>query len=387
MNDSGPLPVLLALQVKDLAGRVWKLNGRTYRLDQYGGHEFRQGKEGINIGLFDEQGKLAAYLKSFMGIALTPKRVARTKWLIEQDLGSWGPEFRGAPKQWVDTRVDGRPQGIDFEFTCYLMDPVPGQTWEKAKELVTTGEAELTDFFRWRCVQSLLRAQVVLERNGIIHGDLSPNNLKIDFSAGMHDPAAYVFDFDAFVAPSAGELGTLTTEEGGVFGTEGYCPPDLHEGMEQAEADIAPYSDRYGRDMLVLELLCYDRSLPFDLPPSHWPREVLRERLQRIGVDRAVPYLTRPDLFELPESGRPSAAKLAEQFGMNVPPPIKRRGRPIGTTSRWKVFRLQGDLLAKTLSAALILLWLLCSAHWAIISHRVGGWLVGADPSTSPPPD
>lgn len=223
----------------------------------------------------------------------------------------------------------------------------------------------------------------MLERNGIIHGDLSPNNLRVDLSAGMQDPAAYLFDFDAFVAPAAGELGTLTTEDGGVFGTEGYCPPDLHEGTEQAEADIAPYSDRYGRDMLVLELLCYDRSLPFDLPPSYWPREVLLERLQRIGADRAVPYLTRQDLFSIPESERPSAAKLAQQFGMNVPPPIKRRGRPIVTKSRRKAFSSpRGDLAAKTLTVVLALLWVLCSAHWAIISHRVGGWLVGADRST-----
>lgn len=381
MNEADVLPVLLGLQAKDLAGRSWKINDRTYRLAEYNGATFGGGRESIGIGLYDEQGRLTAYFKSFVGIFLSHKRVARTKWLIAADLPSLGPEFRGAPRQWLDTRQDGRPQGIIFDFTGYLMEAVPGMDWRDLKESIASGEPELSASFRKRCVEGLLRALAVLERRGILHGDISPNNLKVHLTAAEREPAVYLLDFDGFAAPSAGELGRLTTDEGGVFGTEGYCPPDLSAESENERHNVAPYSDRYGRDMLLLELFCFDWTLPYDLPPAEWPRELLANRLRQADLARTFSYLCRPDLFALPEDERPSTTELAYAFGINVPPPVKRRSRPTTSTAG---FRPRETALNSLLQSALRLLWFLCAAHWAVVSYKVSGWFISADSGLVP---
>jgi RIO-like serine/threonine protein kinase len=41
---------------------------------------------------------------------------------------------------------------------------------------------------RRRCVENLLRGLVYLERHGIVHGDLSPNNVIIDVEASADRP-------------------------------------------------------------------------------------------------------------------------------------------------------------------------------------------------------
>ena len=145
-----------------------------------------------------------------------------------------------------------------------------------------------------------------------MHGDLSPNNVVIDLDAPRDDPALYLIDFDAFFAAAAGTNRAVTVGEGGTYGTDGYCPPDLAAAASAGDASAAPYSDRYGRDMLLLEFLLMGRGLPTDDPPGHWNREQLQRQFAawRARSDsncvRALGHLDPAAVFELNGAiGRP----------------------------------------------------------------------------------
>ena len=128
---------------------------------------------------------------------------------------------------WTDTRHGVHGAKIDFHFAAYLAKAVPGETWLERKSAIADGGTRFPEDLRWRCVQDLLLALAVLERAELVHGDLSPNNVVIDLDAPRDDPALYLIDFDAFFAAAAGTNRAVTVAEGGTYGTDGYCPPDL----------------------------------------------------------------------------------------------------------------------------------------------------------------
>jgi serine/threonine protein kinase len=168
-------------------------------------------------------------------------------------------------------------------------------------------------------------ATAVLERAEMVHGDLSPNNIVIDAGAPPGGPALCLIDFDAFVAPAAGADQAVEVAEGGTYGTEGYCPPELGSRAGAGDGSVAPYSDRYGRDMLILELLFMDSALSPDDPPAKWDRERLlrRHAAWQASCDparwQALNHLEIPGVFSLSECGRPTSAHLAASLGLELP--------------------------------------------------------------------
>jgi len=184
----------------------------------------------------------------------------------------------------------------------------------------------LPEDVRCRCVEDLVLATAVLERAESVHGDLSPNIIVIDPDAPPDEPALYVIDFDAFVAPAAGSDQAVDVAEGGTFGTEGYCPPDLSSRAAAGDGSAAPYSDRYGRDMLILELLLIDSVLSPDDPPEKWDRDRLRQLYAawQASCDPArhqmLAHLQVPDVFSLSEQQRPASTHLAAGLGLQLPP-------------------------------------------------------------------
>jgi serine/threonine protein kinase len=171
----------------------------------------------------------------------------------------------------------------------------------------------------------LVLATAGLERAGIIHGDLSPNNIVIDANAPPHEPALYVIDFDAFVAPAAGSDQAIDVAEGGTYGTDGYCPPELGSRAAAGDGSAAPYSDRYGRDMLILELLFMDSVLSPDDPPERWNRDTLQRLFAawQASCDSArwkmLEHLKIPEVFSLSEQDRPTSTQLAAGLGLKLP--------------------------------------------------------------------
>jgi hypothetical protein len=323
-------------QAKDLAGRFVTIGTEAYYFRNYdpehpGQPPWRSGAEGKAYPLLGYDRSVAAYLKFFT--RPTPKRFERTAWLIGRQMHTWLPHLAAAPLAWVDTRSAGQAAEGVRDFAGYLARAVPGQTWLELKNAIHDNSVSFPEGLRWRCVRDLVAALAVLEQEDIVHGDLSPNNIVIDVEARPDQPALYLIDFDAFVTPAAGPNRAVTVAEGGTYGTDGYCPPDLAVRAMAGDGDVAPYSDRFGRDMLLVELLMMDRGLSPDDPPSLWDRDHFQRRHAAWAARsdeaclRTLEHLGPATVVALAEQDRPASAELAAGLGLSAAP--ERQPRPV----------------------------------------------------------
>jgi hypothetical protein len=316
-------------QAKDLAGRDVTIGGVKYSFQDYdanhpGQPPWRAGAEGKAYPLVGQDNAVTAYLKFFS--RPTTKRLERTAWLIGQHLHTWLPDLAAAPVLWTDTRRRGlHGAKIDFDFTAYLARAVPGETWLECKSDIADGKARFAEDLRLRCVKDLLLSLAALELSELVHGDLSPNNVIIDLVAEPNQPALYLIDFDAFFSPAAEANQAITVAEGGTYGTEGYSPEELAFAVAEGNLSVAPYSDRYGRDMLLLEFLLMGNGLPPDDALARWNREQLQQ-LFAAWQARSVPELVRTlchldpaNVFHLNEGQRPTSVDLATGLGLSLP--------------------------------------------------------------------
>ncbi len=340
LNSSTNILTLTNTQAKELAGRLVTIGMETYYFKNFdrnhpGQPPWRSGAEGKAYPLLDYDRSAAAYLKFFT--RPTQKRLDRTAWLIGQQMHTWLPSLAAAPLVWVDTRHARRPAATTLDFSGYLARAVPGKTWLELKSSINDNSVSFSENFRWRCVRDLVLALSVLEQEGIVHGDLSPNNIVLDLEARPDQAALYLIDFDAFVAPAAGGNEAVTVAEGGTYGTEGYCPPDLAAAATGGDGSVAPYSDRHGRDMLLVELLMMDCGLSPDDPPSSWNYDQLQRRYADWQA-RSDPvclwtlsHLDPATLFTLAEQDRTTSTELAA--GLSLSLPARRLVRPM--TRAW----------------------------------------------------
>ncbi len=326
-------PSLLKLsnnQARELAGKSWSINGKTYwfnRLDPSNPGEppWNTGSEGMAYPLVGATGKHSAYFKSF----LTPsmRRIERVAWLTGQQLHDCLPQLAGAPRFWLDTRRDTRPDDVDFDIAGYFSQAVPGMTWIEFKYAYAKGTVDFSEKQKWCAAEDLITSLALLEQAGICHGDLSHNNVLVDAHGRRNDTTLYLIDFDAFSAPNLEpRLASLTLENGGSIGTEGYCPPDLLLRAEAGDTSAAPYSDRYGRDMLLLELLLLNKDMgQIEEPLNCWRTDKLRTGFaalkSRTTPDRfeALTHLQLPGVFTLPEDERPTSRAIAQAFSLVIP--------------------------------------------------------------------
>lgn len=311
-------PSLTQVEARKLAGRRWFMDGEKYRFANYdptepGQPPWKSGAEGLAYPLRGQQGTVAAYIKAFDEMTAGHTRVRRTEWLISQRLHEIAPELRAAPCRWLDTTIVGRPEQIGFDFACSFSIAVPGQTWLETRVDVADGRLQLDPEFRGRCVRNLLNALTHLERCDVAHGDLSPNNVIVNINAPHNEPALWLIDFDGFAAAGAGtELNQLTIGEGGTVGTKGYCPPELYQRHAAGDRSVAPFSDRFGRDMLLLEFLCFDEQCDYEEPVCNWSRDQIQSRLQQSSIARQLPHLCNPSILRLDEAQRPSSEQLVQ---------------------------------------------------------------------------
>jgi serine/threonine protein kinase len=334
VDSSTSILTLSNTQAKELAGKVVTIGMETYYFKNYdpkypGQPPWRSGGEGKAFPLLGYDQSVVAYLKFFT--RPTQKRLDRTAWLIGQQIHTWLPCLAAAPLVWGDTRHANRPVTTTLDFAGYLAKAVPGKTWLELKNSIHDNSVPFPEDFRWRCVLDLVLALSVLEQEGIVHGDLSPNNIVIDLEARPDQPALYLIDFDAFVALAAEGNEVVTVAEGGTYGTEGYCPPDLAAAATAGDGSVAPYSDRYGRDMLLVELLIMDCGLSPDDPPSVWSNDHLQRRYAAWqarsdpGCFRTLSHLEPTTLFALSEQDRPASTALAAGLGLSPPTKQVRR--------------------------------------------------------------
>ena len=237
---------------------------------------------------------------------------------------TWLPGLSAAPLVWVDTRHANRPAEATLDFAGCLARAVPGETWLELKNSIHDRLLPFPEDLRWRCV-AIAVGPVGVRAGGHHSRRFVANNIVIDLEAGPDRPALYLIDFDAFVAPAAGGNAAVTVAEGGTFGTEGYCPPDLPAAAAGGDGSAAPYSDRYARDMLLVELLLIESGLSPDNPPSVWSHETLQRRggwLARgdPGCLQTLSHLDPATVFTLAEKDRPPSAELAARLGLSLPP-------------------------------------------------------------------
>jgi hypothetical protein len=342
-------PSLTQVEARKLAGRRWVIDGEAYRFANYDPSEpgqppWKSGAEGLAYPLRGQQGNVAAYVKSFDEMKAGDTRVRRTEWLISQRLHEVTPELRAAPCHWLDTSIVGRPDQIGFDFACSFSTAVPGQTWLETRGDVADAVLQLESEFRERCVRNLLNALAHLERCDVVHGDLSPNNVIVNVNASLDEPALWLIDFDGFASPGAGaELNQLTIGEGGTVGTKGYCPPELYERHAAGDRSVAPFSDRFGRDMLLLEFLCFDAQCDYEAPVCDWSRDQIQSRLQQSSIAQLLPHLSNPNVWRLDEAQRPSSEQLAQAMQCS--------SSPVGLVAR------SGSLIAQLSKPTLSIPW------------------------------
>jgi len=312
---------------KQLAGKQWTIDGTEYVF----GANLRQGGEAFLYPLFDSEGSLRFYVRFLTARAASEARLERTSWLIAQRLDQLSEVFSGVPKAWLST-LNGRPPGINFDFTATLHNAIHGHSWRDLKARSEL-EANALPSIRVRKIaaKNLIAHLATLEQigpEGMVHGDLSDGNFIIDPKTGK----CYLIDFDAFVYvdPTNLKHPRLPVALGGVKGTPGYMPPVLESETSSA---AFPFSDRHARDMLLIELLTFRAGDPIDVTPKHWSNLSLTlKRLSAPAKSLGLDYLLEKDIFERDEKDRPSSRELAISAGCSMP----RLNRPAANNTAFK---------------------------------------------------
>ena len=392
-----PPPVTLN-DVRTLVGITWKIGADELRfasLNSDGTLPMVSGTEGVAIPCVDERGQVNAWLKLVSGGSWMDKRARRTQWLIAQGVSSWSDELSSAPRLWLDTQQCGRPDGIGFDFAGYLSDAAAGQTWCELRSSVKESGLGVFDEWRRRWAQKLLQSLIVLEQHGLVHGDLSPNNLVLSTTP---DVDLRLIDFDGFVAGhAASELARLSNSESGTIGTPGYLPCDLERMHSGGNSNLAPYSDLRARDMLLIELLCFDGEFPVEDAPEQWDWSRIQSKLQTRCPPAIVSYLGQRDVIMRSEDKRASSMELARALAGSSSPKTARPTAAVSPQSSFQAPRIRNQfslpvdwqqqttdnngtfgVLASTTASSMpdadrrspsglrSLLWGLCVLYWAL---------------------
>ncbi|QEG37715.1 phosphotransferase [Bythopirellula goksoeyrii] len=306
-------PVITPGEARVLANKTWTLGDREFRF----GERPMLGSEAFVYPLYDSDEQLVAFVRFSLRV-LTPERLQRTQWLIGQRLDEKTPVFKAAPYSWLSTFQQGRPDGVSIDFVATLHAAVRGESWRAIKRRCDNEQKLPLMKKRIAAAKQLISHLAILEsigRHGFIHGDVSDGNFMIDLATGE----AYLIDFDAFIYTTSDTLKfpRLSFEAGGVKGTIGYMPPELEESTA---GEAFPFSDRYARDMLLIELLGFQLGDPIDASPKFWEEPGLtQQKLQKNCRELSLTHLLRPDVFELPEKHRPCSRELAVKAQCQMP--------------------------------------------------------------------
>ncbi|MBI1315217.1 phosphotransferase [bacterium] len=373
MHGSSGTTKLTAQEFRSLRGAHWVLNGEELQIsaDRCGqsAQAMIETRDAVIIPLLDCENRCRWFLKVF--VSETEQKQRRAEWLIAQELWRSMPELTAAPRQWIDTRDIGRPAGASFDFAGYLAAAVPGTTWCGFKSEIQESGFDISVSCRLHWVKQLLRATAMLERHGLVHGDLSENNIVIDRQTGQ----LTLIDFDGFVALHAPEdVRGLSVESGGTAGTDGYMPVDLERRQKAGEGEIIPYSDRRARDMLILELLCFDAGCCAD-PASTWDWKEIADRLPLKSLGDAARYFDDLGIIDVTETQRLSSSELAGSMKIGLQPAALNRFRTSVSNeniagSRWFV------LLRN-------MLWSLSVFHWILLGFAARSFIVDAEKPAS----
>ena len=309
------LPVIGVGQARQLAGKSLRAGNRDFA---FGNKEsIRLGGQAVAIPLLDTSGRKVAFFRSSIALAATPAKIQRTSWLVGQRLHLKNDVFNAAPQLWFNSQVHGRPNGIEFDMAATIHGCAPGKSWKDWKEKVEFGEMDAPSVDqRINFSRSLIQRLATLEAfgcNGFLHGDLSDGNIMLDAAAGK----VHLIDFDCFVfdSPTLSHP-KLHVDAGGSKGTPSYMPPLLEA---ETSLHVGPVSDRFARDMLLIEILAFQGGDPIDTSPLYWSgQDELLADIANLAKSLQLEHLLDMSVFSLQESERPSSFDLASRIQLNV---------------------------------------------------------------------
>lgn len=307
------LPVMTLGQAKKLAGQRFSVGSKEFVFD----NELKAGGQAIAIPLKNGDGDRIAFFRSLFAMASTSAKTERTAWMIGQRLHLLSEAFIGAPQLWVNTKSQGRPIGVDFDFAGTIHGLALGTSWKSWKEDVEMGQRnEPGTDLRLQFAKGLVQRLACLEavgRSGFVHGDVSDANVMLDDISGKVN----LIDFDCFVFESPSLQRTrLLIRDGGSKGTPGYIPDWF---SRDNSADLAPLGDRFARDMLLIELLGFREGDPIDLSPLYWTgQEELLTDIKNLATTLNLKHLESIRVFEAKEAERPSSFELADRLGLKI---------------------------------------------------------------------
>ena len=306
-------PALRAGRAKKLFGKSLKVGSKTLVFES----EIKMGGQAMLIPLRNPAGKRVAYFRSLSASSATAGSIERISWMIGQRLHLLSSTFRAAPQFWINSETHGRPEGIDFDFAGTIIGVANGQSWKSIKDAVVSADGQLpTLSLRIELAKSLIQQLACLEAvgsSGFIHGDLSDGNIMIDLDKGK----VALIDFDCFVFESPTlSKSALSFGEGGSVGTHGYYPESVEEPIP---LDAIPLGDRFGRDMLLLELLGFGRKDSIEASPLFWEdTDGLFETIKTSATLLKLYHLLEQGVFDAPNSKRPSSLELATRLNLTV---------------------------------------------------------------------
>jgi hypothetical protein len=309
------LPIIGISQARKLAGKRIQAGNREFIFGDE--DSIKLGGQAIAMPLLDASGRRVAFFRSSLALGATADKIRRTSWLVGQKLHLKSKAFATAPQLWFNSIVHGRPDGIDFDFAATIHGCAPGKSWKDHKEQIEFGNGVApTIDQRLKFARSLVQRLASLEafgRKGFLHGDLSDGNIMLDVESGE----VHLIDFDCFVfeSPTLSKP-KLHVDEGGSKGTPSYMPPTLEANTS---LHVGPVSDRFARDMLLIELLAFQAGDPIDTSPLYWSgQDELLEDISAQAKLLQLDYLLDPSVFSLNESERPSSFQLATRLTVNV---------------------------------------------------------------------
>ena len=76
------------------------------------------------------------------------------------------------------------------------------------------------------------------------------------------------------------------------------------------DGSLVPYSDLRARDMLLIELLCFDGEFPAEDAPEKWDWSRIQSKLQTNCSPAMSSYLGEGDIMTRSENNRASSVEL-----------------------------------------------------------------------------
>jgi hypothetical protein len=152
-------------------------------------------------------------------------------------------------------------------------------------------------------------------------------------------------------------------------------PVDLQQRHVSGEINLSPYSDCRARDLLLLELLCFEAGFPDEEAPPLWDWHLIERRLEETELAHVKRYFQRCEILDSSEQQRICSQELTTSMCVSLPPTCRVvQGRMVGDG---KLYLITASLCEGVRNA----LWITCQSLWMLlgitVARQIGRLFVG----------